>query len=314
MTGTPTKRHPLVTFALVAYNQENFIREAVEGAFSQTYEPLEIILSDDASGDRTFELIQNMVTNYNGPHHILINRNTRNLGVAEHINAVLKLSCGDIIVMAAGDDVSLPHRVSSSVRYLTSDADIQTISFRDIVVDEHGKPFPRISNEKPNNRSITLREFLTTNTHLSGASRAFRKSVYTTFGPLNAECPTEDTPFLLRSLLLGRGFMSAEAGIFYRQHTMNLSSAISQKQMAFHAIESQYKKDINCAKELGLVTSADARLLEKWIHLQRARRTLRVNLSNQTCYWSLHSLRAIFSGHFSVREKIGILARMLKLL
>ena len=53
---------PLVTFALFAYNQEQFIREAVEGAFAQTYEPLEIILSDDCSTDRTFEIMQEMAS------------------------------------------------------------------------------------------------------------------------------------------------------------------------------------------------------------------------------------------------------------
>ena len=50
--AAPTPDRPLVTFALFAYNQEQYIREAVEGAFSQTYEPLEIILSDDCSSDR----------------------------------------------------------------------------------------------------------------------------------------------------------------------------------------------------------------------------------------------------------------------
>mgnify|MGYP005853322247 CR=1 FL=1 len=51
----PAPDRPLVTFALFAYNQEQYIREAVEGAFSQTYEPLEMILSEDCSNDRTFE-------------------------------------------------------------------------------------------------------------------------------------------------------------------------------------------------------------------------------------------------------------------
>ena len=45
----PVTGAPLVTFALFAYNQERYVREAVEGAFAQTYQPLEIILSDDCS-------------------------------------------------------------------------------------------------------------------------------------------------------------------------------------------------------------------------------------------------------------------------
>lgn len=48
-SGASASQAPLVTFALFAYNQEKFIREAVEGAFAQTYESLEIILSDDCS-------------------------------------------------------------------------------------------------------------------------------------------------------------------------------------------------------------------------------------------------------------------------
>jgi hypothetical protein len=45
MTSTPDEMpdnvtdRPLVTFALFAYNQEKYIREAVVGAFAQTYEP-----------------------------------------------------------------------------------------------------------------------------------------------------------------------------------------------------------------------------------------------------------------------------------
>ena len=49
---------PLVTFALFAYNQEKYIREAVEGAFSQTYQRMEIILSDDCSTDSTFDILK----------------------------------------------------------------------------------------------------------------------------------------------------------------------------------------------------------------------------------------------------------------
>lgn len=55
MTETLPTECPLVTFALFTFNQQEYVRDAIEGAFSQTYEPLEIILSDNCSSDRTFE-------------------------------------------------------------------------------------------------------------------------------------------------------------------------------------------------------------------------------------------------------------------
>lgn len=106
--GTPDR--PLVTFALFAYNQEKYIREAVEGAFAQTYSPLEIILSDDCSSDRTFEIMQEMVAEYRGPHGVVVRRNSENMNVAPHVLKVLRAAKGDYFVLAAGDDVSHPLR------------------------------------------------------------------------------------------------------------------------------------------------------------------------------------------------------------
>ena len=74
MTNSPNEipdnatDRPLVTFALFAYNQEDYIREAVQGALAQAYEPLEIILSDDCSSDRTYQIMQEMAVVYRGPH------------------------------------------------------------------------------------------------------------------------------------------------------------------------------------------------------------------------------------------------------
>lgn len=106
---------PLVTFALFAYNQEKFIREAVEGAFAQTYQPLEIILSDDCSTDETFTIMQEMVAAYRGPHRVRAVQTPQNLGVVQHVLLRGREAAGDIVVLAAGDDVSLPERVARHV-------------------------------------------------------------------------------------------------------------------------------------------------------------------------------------------------------
>ena len=55
---------PLVSFCVKCYNQERYIGEALEGAFAQTYRPLEIVISDDASTDRSWEIITEAVAKY----------------------------------------------------------------------------------------------------------------------------------------------------------------------------------------------------------------------------------------------------------
>jgi len=128
---------PLVTFAVIAYKQERFVREAVEGAFAQTYRPLEIILSDDCSPDRTFEIMQEMAAAYDGPHRVRLNRNERNLGLASHFNNILSAASGEILVISAGDDISGPSRVEISVPPFLADPGVSFVEtqFRPIQAD-----------------------------------------------------------------------------------------------------------------------------------------------------------------------------------
>ena len=50
----PAGERPLVSFFVTAYRQEHLVRAAIEAAFAQTWQPLEILLSDDASPDGTY--------------------------------------------------------------------------------------------------------------------------------------------------------------------------------------------------------------------------------------------------------------------
>ena len=100
----------LVTFAIFAYNQESYIREAIEAAFSQTYEPLEIILSDDCSTDRTFEIMQEMAGSYRGTKKVLARQTHCNMGTLLHVADVAKIANGRLFILAAGDDVSKKER------------------------------------------------------------------------------------------------------------------------------------------------------------------------------------------------------------
>jgi glycosyltransferase involved in cell wall biosynthesis len=102
---------PLVTFVVYAFNQQSFVEQAVKAALQQTYSPLQVILSDDHSTDATFSIIQEHAAGYSGPHSILTNRTPYNLGTVDHLLKLVPQMKGELIVLAAGDDVSLPDRV-----------------------------------------------------------------------------------------------------------------------------------------------------------------------------------------------------------
>lgn len=97
-------------FIVLTYNQAKFVSSAIQGVLSQDCDPLDILISDDASDDGTFEMICECVHQYKGPHNVRLNCNTRNLGLSEHINWCMSILENDVIIVGAGDDVSLPHR------------------------------------------------------------------------------------------------------------------------------------------------------------------------------------------------------------
>ncbi|WP_306120534.1 MULTISPECIES: glycosyltransferase [unclassified Roseitalea] len=139
---TETTDRPLVTFALFAYNQEQYIREAVEGAFAQTYEPLEIILSDDCSTDQTFEIMKELAAAYKGPHEVQVRRNEYNQGTLAHILTAAHLARGEFMLVASGDDISLSERTKTMAQaMLMAPPDVVVASADDIVFDDFGNTF-----------------------------------------------------------------------------------------------------------------------------------------------------------------------------
>jgi glycosyltransferase involved in cell wall biosynthesis len=222
MTNLP--ENPLVTFALFAYNQERFIREAVEGAFWQTYSPLEIILSDDCSTDSTFYIMEKMKKKYSGQNIIVLNRTNFNKGIVGHFNEVFLLARGDIIVVAAGDDVSLPDRVEKTCDIFIKNTDVFSVSMETIPMDAKGRHILS-SYGKGKEGEFCLNDYFSIGKlPKNGASRAYKKVVFDSFGPLDPEVEVEDTPMVFRALLLGKVFHSKEFGIFYRLISGSLSS------------------------------------------------------------------------------------------
>jgi len=229
---------PLVSFVLLAYNQEAFIREAIDGTLSQTYEPLEIIISDDCSGDRTFELIQEAVAEYQGPHAIRLNRNEVNLGIGPHVQYAVGLANGDYVVMAGGDDVSVSERVSKSMEVIFRHGELGGVfgrchefsgEFQDLgkwkpahAVDGNvvrGDPDEWLNHSKKGKILGT-----------PGCVAMWNKKLFDQFKPMPSGVLAEDVVLGCRALFSGLGVGFTSAGlVHYRKHDANSYAGVGKE-------------------------------------------------------------------------------------
>jgi len=258
--------YPLVSFFIVSYNEEKYIREAVQAAFDQDYPNLEIILSDDNSPDNTFEIVKKMAADYKGPHRVILNQNKPNLGPRDHYCKVLYELChGEFIIFADGDDISDPTRTKFSVDFLMSHPEVMSLSFESRHIDAEGNEIEnKFSNSLSTNQySIyTLDDFVTYELYnLSDDSRAIRRSLIDAFPPLRFSY-SEDIFLFIRSMFLGSYAYIRKPLVSYRQHPgsiMNKSrSKLFVRKKDFAKFENtsarQIREDFTFAIEHNFIT------------------------------------------------------------
>ena len=236
---------PLVSYCIFAYNQEKFIKNAIEGALSQTYSPLEIIISDDCSNDSTFSIIQETIQKYKGPHKIIINQNDKNIGIGGHISKICyTIAQGEYIILLGGDDISMKEHVSEAVKQMEIHKNVNMIDLSGKIINKEGNIIRKI-DLKFNYKKYTLNDYILMKKIQSFApGRILRRQLIQAFDPISNNCPTEDTVFVLRSLLTGGLIRVNLPVIHYRIHDSNTSNMKGLQKLSNQAIIAQYFKDL----------------------------------------------------------------------
>jgi glycosyltransferase involved in cell wall biosynthesis len=221
---------PLITIALFAYNQQRFIREAFESVLAQIYSPLEVIVLDDCSMDRSFEVIQEMAAAYRGPHSVHVFRNPTNLGIGGSVSRVMELCRGEFVVLAAGDDISMSNRTEVIYQaWEESGRRAKSIfsSHINISADGAEQGIGGIRGDLGDSRVCRpldgeLFQFLSTrNPMVNGCTAAWSKELIEYFGPVRADL--EDVVLSFRTLAIGQLLYIHQPLVKYRRHGDNVS-------------------------------------------------------------------------------------------
>lgn len=110
-------KHPKVTIGILSYNAEDTIARAITSAQKQAWSNLEILVVDDASKDKSCDIIKSFAKE---DARIKLIQHEKNKGAAAARNTVIYSSAGDFICFFDDDDESFPERVKTQYERIIS--------------------------------------------------------------------------------------------------------------------------------------------------------------------------------------------------
>ena len=128
---------PRVSVGVPVWNGEAFVGQTIEAILSQTFKEFELVISDNASTDRTEEICRTYAAR---DPRIRYYRNDINRGAVWNHNRVFELAKGEFFKWNSADDLCAPTFLARCVDVLDQHpAAVMAVS-QAAEIDEHGKP------------------------------------------------------------------------------------------------------------------------------------------------------------------------------
>lgn len=232
---------PTASMVLICFNQAHCIRDALLGALAQDYGNLEICISDDASTDSTWDVIAETLRDYAGPHRIRVERNPINLGIGANIDQTVRRSTGELIFVTAGDDVSLPNRVSSVMSFWVQDdrnADLIACHLQEMSLEGNVRRELHVSDL---GTYRSLADWINRPPHVIGAAQAWTRRLFDRFGGLPKGVVGEDMVMAFRAVAIGRAVTYPHALVRYRMGGITNQGRVFSANQVRHGLTRKLK-------------------------------------------------------------------------
>jgi len=170
--------YPLVSVGIPVYNGQNYLAEAIESILAQSFEDLELIISDNASTDATSEICREYTARDERIRYV---RNDKNLGAAHNYNQLVHMADGRYFKWHAHDDVCAPTFIEKCVAVLEADPDVVLCFTQTDGIDESGNVFRSYDNTMEADGDQPWKRFYAT------ACQRHNMTASMTFGLMRAE-------------------------------------------------------------------------------------------------------------------------------
>lgn len=124
---TKNSSKPLVTITVTCFNYADFVSEAIQSVYSQTYKNIQLIVVNDGSSDNSHEVLSRLQDKYKFEyiHH-------ENIGLIKSIDKAVAKTRGEFFIHLGADDIMLDNYVEELVRAATKNPEV-SIFYTDLV-------------------------------------------------------------------------------------------------------------------------------------------------------------------------------------
>ena len=187
------KENPLVSIIVLSYKNTEYLSFCLNSIFTQTYDNIELIITNDCSEDFDEKTVSLYVVNNKTDNisSVIINKNERNMGTVRNCNIALSLSSGDYVMIISSDDAynnkSVIEDMVTGFKSLPQDvmSIVGQTEMRDRDLDKCIKLYTDANTQKLINELTPLELYenhLAHNPIFPSAARIYKKEVFEKYG------------------------------------------------------------------------------------------------------------------------------------
>lgn len=173
-TKKPTLKKSLISVIMPVFNAEQYLEKAIESILNQSYSNIELLLIDDASTDKSYEILRSY-----SDKRIRLFRNTKNLGSLKSRNILFNKVKGDYITFQDADDWSSPNRFEKQLNAFWDDP---VLGICGTFAQYYSMSGAELYRKTPKSLDHEIKSFIKTGNQFCSASIMIRKAVFNSIG------------------------------------------------------------------------------------------------------------------------------------
>lgn len=222
----PLIYRPLVSVIIPARNEEKVIGHTIRSVLESDYEPKEVIVVDDASTDRTFEV----ASKYQGPRVKVLRKEVGGMGKARALNFGLRFARGEVVVFIDADTLITREAIGELVRKL-QDPNVSAVA-GNVMVRNRVNLLTKLQAVEYIATFHLFRKGLSVLGAvpiISGALGAFRRDILEITGFYDADTLTEDFDVTVKALKAGKVVQASSYAVAFTEVPERLRSLYKQR-------------------------------------------------------------------------------------